>query len=46
LNLNCSTNPTTITTIPENKFIFEPLISTNIVCSKDGGEMFSITVDN
>ena len=46
LNLNCSTTPTTTTTVPENKFIFEPLISTNRVCSEDGGAMFGITVDN
>jgi len=42
LKLNCSTT----TTVPENKFIFEPLISTNRVCSEDGGAMFGITVDN
>ena len=42
LTLSC----TTTTTIPENKFIFEPLISTNRVCSEDGGAVFGITVDN
>ena len=37
---------TTTTTLPENLFIFEPLISTNRVCDEDGGAMFGITVDN
>ena len=43
LTLNCTT---TTTTLPENLFIFEPLISTNRVCDEDGGAMFGITVDN
>ena len=43
LTLSCTTPPTTII---ENKFIFEPLISTNRICSEDGGAMFGITVDN
>ena len=41
----CETAPTT--TIPELKYIFEPLISTNRVCDfEDGGAEFGITVDN
>ena len=41
----CETAPTT--TIPELKYIFEPLISTNRVCDfGDGGAEFGITVDN
>lgn len=43
LTLSCTPPPTTII---ENKFIFEPLISTNRVCSEDGGALFGITVDN
>ena len=41
----CETAPTT--TIPELKYIFEPLISTNRVCDfENGGAEFGITVDN
>ena len=41
----CDTAPTT--TVPELKYIFEPLISTNRVCDfENGGAEFGITVDN
>ena len=41
----CETTPPT--TIPQDTYIFEPLISTNRVCDfEDGGAEFGITVDN
>jgi hypothetical protein len=43
--VNCT--PVTTTTVPQPKYIFEPLISTNRVCDFDnGGAEFGITVDN
>ena len=45
LTLSCTT--TTTTTLPDNMYIFEPLISTSRVCNDDtGGALFGITVDN
>ena len=43
--VNCT--PTTTTTVPQPRYIFEPIISTNRVCDfNNGGAEFGITVDN